>query len=282
MPDVFNRFGTKYGLVGLSSNSKKRKRTDDGSLVKAKRVKVYEVPDDSPAWNMPIPSGAPSGLYNMSRSNAPEYKFVDRSFGNGQTIGTIVAVPTSPPTFSLLNGLKTGTAAYNRIGAKVCMTSVYIDVKFGLKNVDADPAVDIENVNIPVRFMVVYDKQCNGAQFVASDLLSGFHGLDNTIARDLDTNSFNNLNNRERFVVVIDKRFVLQSNGQSAREIKRYKKLKTSVAYKTGANDGSIADIQSGALWALWWRDQDLAAITPEANSSVVMTGLCRLRYTDE
>ena len=77
---TFNKFGKTYLKQG-----RKRKVDEiviEGTPPPAKRRKtvVYEVPDNSPAWNMPLPSGNASGLYNIS-VNSKEYKFMDTSLG---------------------------------------------------------------------------------------------------------------------------------------------------------------------------------------------------------
>lgn len=235
--------------------------------------------DMRPIYNVPIPSGSPSGLYNLS-TQSKESKFIDVSLGTspGQTNLTI---GSSNAVIKLLNGLKLGTAAFNRIGNKIAMKSLYWSVAFGLSAVDADPAVDLSNLDVPLRTMVVYDKQPNGATFVLGDLLSAFSGLDNTTARTIDVNSPNNLNNRDRFIVLSDKRYILSSASTTGRLIKKYKRLNTAVSYKSGATVGDITDITSGALFFLCWVDADMAGVT-DPSWIVNMRGDIRLRFQDD
>ena len=129
--------------------------------------------------------------------------------------------------------------------------------------------------------MIVYDKQTNGALPVIGDLLSGFTGIGNATARSIDVNSPNNLNNRDRFIVLSDKRFVFQSNGTSARYIKKYKRLNTSVAYKSGATVGDVTDITSGGLYMLCFCDADIGGVADPA-PQISMKGDIRLRYQDD
>lgn len=277
----FNPFYKKYVKPSL-----KRKRDEVEIIVpssqpRQKKVKVYEVPDNSPAWNMPLPSGTPSGLYNIS-TGTKEYKFVDVSLGTGGTGGGSLTLNSGgAATFTLLNGLALGTSAFQRIGNKIAMKSLYWSLAFGQNALDADPATDTNVVNSPVRMMIVYDKQPNGSLPVVGDLLSAFSGIANTTARAIDINSPNNLNNKDRFVVIADKRFVLSSNGNSSRFIKKYKKLNTSVAYKSGATVGDITDITSGSLYFVAFRDAEMNNIADPV-ASVVMTGDIRLRYQDD
>lgn len=236
--------------------------------------------DPSFKYNPPIPSGAPSGLYNMTTSGS-EYKFVDTTlgFGGGPGLTYTVVQPVSGVQFFLLNGLATGTSSYQRVGSKINMKSLYWCVNFGMCAVDADPATDIATLNTPVRFMIVYDKQANGAQFAITDLLNTTAGVGNG-ARGIDTCSPNNLNNRDRFIVLADKRFVLQSEGTSARTIKKYKKLNTQVCYTNGAGVGGISEITSGSLYAVVFRDAEMNNQLDPA-LTVTMNGLIRLRFQD-
>lgn len=234
--------------------------------------------DPTFVYNPPIPSGAPSGLYNIS-SNSKEYKFVDTTLG---TSNSPTLVGTAPGTnFMLLNGLKLGTSAFSRIGNKITMKSLYWSLAFALSSSDADPGTDTNINNVPVRMMIVYDKQTNGALPGLSDLVTNVTGVDNNTARAIDVNSPNNLNNKDRFIVLADKRFVLQTGGPSSRYIKKYKKLSTAVAYKSGATVGDVSDITSGGLYFIAYRDADIGGVTDPV-STINLTGDIRLRYLDD
>jgi len=266
----------RYSPVVLSTASvpkpkrQKRKETLDEALLVANNMD----------WtgNFPMVSGNASGLYNLS-SGTKEYKFVDVNLG---TTGNPTALAAASATsFSLLNGLSLGTAAYQRIGNKIAMKSLYWSLAFGMNSADSDPATDTALNNVPVRAMIVYDKQTNGVLPAVADLLSNVSGIGNATARTIDVNSPNNLNNRDRFIVLLDKRFMLQSGGPSSRYIKKYKRLNTSVAYKSGATVGDVTDITSGGLYFIAWRDLDITGVTDPA-STVFMTGDIRLRYQDD
>ena len=234
------------------------------------------------SYNPMLYSGSPSGFHNLSVGSSKsdkELKFVDVDLGSTSTSTTLATSGGS--TKLLLNGLKLGTAAYNRLGNKVVMKSIYWSVAFGMHGNDLDPGTDIDNNNVPVRFMIVYDKQANGATFALSDLLSNVAGVDNNIARNIDVNSPNNLNNKDRFLVLCDKRFVLQTGGPSSRMIKKFKRCNLNVAYKSGATVGDITDIVTGSLYVIAYRDNDIAGVT-DALPVVSMTGDIRIRYSDD
>jgi len=266
----------RYSPVILNTASvpkpkrQKRKETVEEAMVVANNMD----------WtgNFPIISGNASGLYNIS-TGSKEYKFVDTTYG---VLNTPITLSTgTSSTFLLLNGLKLGTGAYQRIGNKIAMKSLYWSVGFALASQDSDPATDTNINNVGVRFMIVYDKQTNGALPVTGDLLSAFSGVDNNTARAIDIHSPNNLNNRDRFIVLSDKRFILQSGGPSSRYIKKYKRLNTSVAYKSGATVGDVTDITSGGLYMLAYRDSDLCGVT-DPSPTVNMLADIRLRYQDD
>ena len=258
-----------------------RKKRAFQALAKAEEKVAQSMdwdPSWAPAYNVPIPSGAPSGLYNIS-TGSKEYKFVDVNIA---TSGASLAVGLSAsPTIQLLNGLQLGTAAYQRIGNKIAMKSLYWSLAYSNMATDSSPTTDTALVNVPVRAMVVYDKQTNGALPVLGDLLSAFAGLGNVTARAIDVNSPNNLNNRDRFIVLMDKRFILSSAGPSSRFIKKYKRLNTSVTYKSGATVGDVTDITSGGLYFITYRDAEMLGTTNPV-SQVSLTGDIRLRYQDD
>ena len=181
----------RYSPVVLNTASvpkpkrQKRKETLEEAIVVANNMD----------WtgNYPLISGNASGLYNIS-TGTKEYKFVDVNIA---TSGASLAVGLSAsPTIQLLNGLQLGTAAYQRIGNKIAMKSLYWSLAYSCAATDSTPTTDTALVNIPVRAMVVYDKQTNGALPVLGDLLSAFAGLGNATARAIDVNSPNNLNNK--------------------------------------------------------------------------------------
>jgi len=241
--------------------------------------KIVVAKSPSVSYNYPILSGSPSGLYNMSLSGR-EYKFIDTDLGNGFTTGAYNSLQLADVApFTLLNGLALGTGATNRIGCKIAMKSIYYSINIGMKWTDADATANTSAV--PCRFMILYDKQSNGVAPAYTDVLSAFVGLNNTTPRAIDTNSPNNLNNRDRFIVITDKRFVISNNGTGGRNFKKYKRLNTSVTYKSGSTTGNISDITSGSLYLYAFCDRDFNAVS-DTESRMYISGDIRLRFTDE
>uniref|UniRef100_UPI00404865EA capsid/nuclear shuttle family protein n=1 Tax=Flavobacterium sp. TaxID=239 RepID=UPI00404865EA len=125
----------------------------------------------------------------------------------------------------LLNGVATGTDYNTRIGREITMTSYYHRMFI----------TDATNIQ-QVRCMLVYDKQPAGALPAITDIL-----------QYSDANSPNNLNNRDRFVVVSDKVYTTSPQGVEIKFVKKYKKLRTITTYNNTGN--GITDIATGALY---------------------------------
>ena len=99
---------------------------------------------------------------------------------------------TTAGTVTLINGIATGTDINNRVGRKVIMKSLVF-------NVNNFPVATTANAlqGIMLRHMIVYDSQPNSAGTVpaVTDILE-----------TATTLSPLNLNNRDRFRVIYDKR----------------------------------------------------------------------------
>lgn len=165
-------------------------------------------------------------------------------------------------TFTLLNGVATGTDFTNRIGRKVCWKSIL--VQGNIIN-EGDPSTS----NL-CRFMVVWDTQPNGALPALTDVLTA-----------ATSTAPMNLNNRDRFRVIIDKRYALGTISTTATQsvsdrttalIHKYKKINLETIFDGTTN--AIGDIQTGSLFALTVGSV-AAGTTYEANVSI------RLRFTD-
>lgn len=138
---------------------------------------------------------------------------------------------------TLLNGTATGTDFTNRIGRKVCWKSFLIT---GLIQVQ-DAAVD---ANL-WRIMVVYDSQPNGALPAITDVLT-----------QATATAPMNLNNRDRFRVLMDKMGTLgyynAASGladKTSTMIRKYKRINLETIYD--GTTAAIADIQSGSIFLL-------------------------------
>jgi len=116
----------------------------------------------------------------------------------------------------------------------------------------------------PLRVLVVYDKQPNGAAPAATDILAA-----DTIQ------SVNNLSNSRRFVTLCDEIIPCigtQGPGSDHRVI--YKKLNQAVEFNAGSA-GTVADIQTGSVYMLTYQNANILVAAP---TGAVVT---RLRFSD-
>lgn len=144
---------------------------------------------------------------------------------------------------TLLNGVATGTDFTNRIGRKITMKSLFI--RGWLQGQDIQNGSPLGNL---CRIMVVYDKQPNGAALTGLQVLKTIDAADQL-----------NLDNRDRFSVLVDKTVALGTitnvatqavaGSPTCRAIKIYKRLNLDVQFI--GTDATVASIQTGSLYLL-------------------------------
>lgn len=189
-----------------------------------------------------------------TRSNV-EKKFIDTAQASYDcdTTGSVTC----------LNLCDEGTGISQRIGRKICIKSV--QVRGIVRPVDATSS---DNTT---RIMLIWDKQVNGVIATISEILSA-----------ATAHSFMNLDNRERFVVLMDKQFAVgrrsdasgNSGSPNVYAVNKYKKMPAgSITIYDGTGAG-IADVNTGALYLVTIGSQAAAA-------GSVFSAACRVRYTD-
>lgn len=189
---------------------------------------------------------------NFSHSNAGvgELKNID-------TNPTFPAFGVGTGTLTLLNGVSQGTTATTRLGRRITLKSLYLRGFVGMGATSTGYA--------PIRCIIVYDKQANGAAPAATDVL-----LTNTLS------SPNNLSNSRRFVTLVD--YIIPNgigtSGPQGQQIQVYKKLNHPVEFNNGSA-GTVADIQTGSVYALFYLSTTLAV------ASAVSDITCRIRFAD-
>jgi len=189
--------------------------------------------------------GRSSGILGLPRTGGYTGNYVQfRSFGSGarelkfiDTEFLSVNIPTTGAV-NLINGVAQGTDFNQRIGRKTVMKSM-------LANITLFPNATALNGDF-VRLLVVYDTQTNSAAVPnVNDILTGN-----------DVNAPMNLNNRDRFHVVMDKKYTFYPATYTAGNVtggapvtrwcSKYKKMTKDTIYSgTGATTGSI---QTGAI----------------------------------
>lgn len=162
-----------------------------------------------------------------------ERKFVD-------TIATATSVSTDAPVVTLVNGVAQGSDFTNRIGRKTNWTSLQFKCHFASNAPDQAPQ--------RLKVMVIYDKQPTNALPALTDILTASTSL-----------AYNNLNNRDRFITLIDNECVMGETDNPAtqtfshvantKNIDKYQKVNlTTIFDGTGA---TLADINTGAIYVV-------------------------------
>jgi len=200
------------------------------------------------------------------RPNKIEQKVIDQA-------ATSYNVNTSGVLLSL-NIVNIGADFTQRIGRKICLTSVYIRGFVNIANAKTQPPTVSDVAAQHVRFLLLWDMQPNGAYPIVTDILASS-----------STNAPMNLNNRDRFKVIADKQFVFDpfifdtatstaSCTNQIKPFKLYKKLNLEAIYN--GSTGSVADITSGNLIAFW-----LGSDPSGLNGPVDFNGSYRVRFID-
>lgn len=214
------------------------------ALVKAARANKFQAARSS-AMAASLRTG---GWSNPSRTS--EKKYIDTSASS-----FIVAAQTTAVK-SLVNGCVQGSDATNRIGRRIMMKSLYINFACSMAATSAGSS--------PIRILVVYDSQANAAAPATTDVVQS----------DL-IYSPNNLNNRTRFVTLLDKLIpCLSTAGPAAFHKKYFKKLNHEVVFNSG-NAGTIGDIQTGSVYLFVWQNGNIITASP-TNAIYV-----RIRFED-
>lgn len=176
---------------------------------------------------------------------------INTEFKTADTAGT--STLTTVPIIALLNGLGIGDDFNNRDGRQVRWKSVEIKIQFLLST--AGPIEDM------VRIMVVIDKQPNETLMVIADL------LDTTTVQ-----SMKNLNQRKRFVILLDTVIELSLAQRTNAFWKYYKKIDMKTIYDS-SDTGGITDIETNAFY--------LVLFCTEAVNGIVSERTTRMRFID-
>ncbi len=188
--------------------------------------------------------------------------------GERKFFNTVVDDAVVAATMAIVNLtiIPEGNGESERIGRKITITKISVLYSMQL------PAATAQGASSDtMRCMLVQDKQTNGAQFAATDLI------------DLDNfNEFNNLANSKRFKILYKQEFNFNSGGAVATgaafafaEFRHYlrmtKKVNIPIEYDNSANDGTIGTVRSNNIY---W-------VTQSESGLVAAVGRVRLRYTD-
>lgn len=196
-----------------------------------------------------------SGPALASGSGAREKKTIDLDVANYEI--------TSTGSVTLLNGVATGDDFTDRDGRRIMMKSVYIT--------GYTRPTDNNYSDHGCRMLIVYDKQANGAAPAVTAILK-----ENTFSGQL------NLNNRSRFQIIADKRWVVGSRDTTAtmafaaspsnHNVKIFKSLNMDTQYS--GTTAAVASIATGALYMVLIADNG-------AGLGSTFSGTTRVRFMD-
>lgn len=197
---------------------------------------------------------ATRGFYGQfSWRGRDELKVIDNPAisGGGSASGTLV----------LLNGVAQGTDYTQRIGRKILLKSL-------LFRFSVFPSATASSGEI-TRLMIIYDCQTNAATPVVTDVLNS-----------AIYNSPMNLNNRDRFKILVDKFFttgavtyttgVVSAGMAVPRQYKVFKKMSMEEIF--GGTGNTVGSINTGGIFAL---------IITQDNSKIVYVADSRIRFID-
>jgi len=173
-----------------------------------------------------------TGGFFGTRRTIQEKKTVDVNY--------TAAIFTTAGAATLMNGIAAGTDFTDRIGRKVILKSLF----FRFYIVPEDQSI----ADNPLRIMLVYDRQTNGAAPAVLDVL-----------KEANPMSQLNLNNRDRFQVLWDKSIIVPflSNtatqsvcgGQTTFIGKKFKRLNHEMIF--GGTAATVASIQTGSIYLI-------------------------------
>lgn len=200
-----------------------------------------------------------------------------------QTItGSTLALNTTG-TILALNLIQVGSSMFNRIGRRIEMKSVRFTARLDTLAVTRDADTDY------ARIAIVYDRQTNAALPAITAVFQ-----DTTQDGTNSTNAMSgvNMNNRDRFVVIMDKRYGLPNttntagvltntypNGDSQHiVIDEFRKLRgLTTHYGADSNPAVIGDITTGGLYIITLTSVNASG----AEQFVLNPWNVRLKYVD-
>jgi len=198
------------------------------------------------------PTRLPAGLYATARGGSGELKCMDVPGG------TLAIHDTGLVTFVPMP--QEGSSFYNRIGRRIRMKS--IEIRGHIRPSYANAAQHGQQF---VRILVIYDRQVNGAAPVLADILTAYSNAGGTSSTAYDGL---NMNNRDRFQVLRDRKVVLPSVGvngavsgsvqttveanQENQGLVYHEFIKTNgleTQFKASSNPSVVGDVATGAYF---------------------------------
>lgn len=250
-------------IVVMSTGKRSRKKT-----AKTKKVTKPFRPPRNVSNAMVIP-----GLLHQTKT---EKKVLFT--GTADPVNTFLALNSTGSVVGI-NLIQVGSSMFNRIGRKIEMRSVRLTMKLTALAVTRNTGFDYGRV------MIIYDRQTNGAFPVMATILSD---TDQSANNTTESASGLNMNNRERFVTILDKKIVIPQVTNTAGAYTNvvpsdmpimwddFRQLRgLTTHYGADSNPAVIGDITTGGLYLI-----SLAQNVAGAENFQMFFNV-RLKYTD-
>jgi len=217
-----------------------------------------------------IPRGVPMYAVGRGQMARGEVKFFDVAvlpsvISNPYGLPLVASVTGAEPATAFaglteINCVPQGATAYNRIGTKIQIKSIKLDGQFHMGG-----SAPTHNT---FRWMLVYDRQPNGAFPLISTILS-----QNISTAPLFTSGVN-MANRSRFVILRDQYVAMDPDSNGLVNVSAFVKTKLETQFSTSS--ANIGDITTGAIYFIAFA-MFSAATSFIANNNIQ----ARIRYYD-
>lgn len=215
----------------------------------------------------PRPFMGPRRLARTGGFTGIERKFFDTEI-NAQALATDWAA-TEPATTNL-TAIGQGDGESERDGRKYIIDSIHVKGFFHTAAVEAqlNPHDDLT-----WRFCLVIDKQTNGAQLTATDVMDG--------GATADVNAFRNLQFTKRFIVLKDIKMMLSRNTQTSEALNSFSAGSQIKNFHWNVNfPGGMAVTMSGPTANIAnVTDNSIHIIGVTTSALVLVTYTCRVRF---
>jgi len=225
----------------------------------------------------PLPMGGLNAA--KVRAQIAEKKGMDTDV----TLSPVIATTNTNGSSFVLNLIQQGAGSWNRVGRKAHLKSLRLKGNFIFTQTPTF-ATGTQSSNF-VRTVVIWDQQPSGAAIPNFDTIFGI--TDQTGAESCpDILNPPRYDNMDRFKILLDRTCKLMDdavpafgtgpNTTSYEPFDYFLRLKGRESVFLGqSNPMTIADISTGAVYVFF------RALTNQANSTVGVDGITRLRYTD-
>jgi len=233
------------------------------------------------------PSVQPSIIRYQQTHQGGEIKSLDVINSTTTTTNSAAAWPLNATAkVNCINLITIGSSQWNRIGRKVSLKSFRIR---GFLNPTGNNSAGSSGGPIYSRMILLYDKQPNGALPVLADILLDQVSLAADSSSTLVTSGIN-MNNRDRFEILMDQQFVVPPCNTSTGAVvlggltatadlmhfDRFINLKgRETHYKADSSPAVIGDVATGSLVMITFGNCTAATEPYQLLASI------RLRYSD-